>query len=132
MNKLDKEAAEEARAMLRKWIKPGGTVYAQIVHVSNSGLLRVVRLYLILPDSYKEEPYIQNISRLAWRAGVSSWNEKHEGLSFTGGNYSATFEAVYNLGGMLWPKGNGKYISGRNGDKTPETDGGYMLRERPL
>jgi hypothetical protein len=29
---------------------------------------------------------------------------------------------------MLYPKGDGKTITGRNGDIKPETDGGYLLK----
>jgi hypothetical protein len=38
------------------------------------------------------------------------------------------FATVYAAGRRLYPKGDGKTITNRNGDKNPETDGGYLLK----
>jgi hypothetical protein len=40
------------------------------------------------------------------------------------------FAAVYNLGRTLWPNGTDKPHGTRNG--TPDTDGGYALKNRSL
>lgn len=119
---------EEFAAKLRAIIKPGDAVYT-VQERRGRGTTRYVSLLLprIADDG---KPYIQNITYWAGKAMGSPLNDGQ--LSFGGWGYSATFQAVYNLGRALWPDGDGKYTRHRNGDAGPETDGGYMLSQSGL
>jgi hypothetical protein len=57
---------------------------------------------------------------------------KREGLRVSGCGMDMGFDIVYNLGRFLFPKGDGKTVTGRNGDTKPETDGGYLLKQEWL
>ena len=45
--KYGKKEVEEQRANLRKWLKPGDTVYTIVDHVSRSGMSRTIRVVLM-------------------------------------------------------------------------------------
>ena len=119
---------QEFCAKLREFIKPGDTLYTTQRTKRTYGT-RYVRLSVarIADDG---RPYIQDITYWAARAIVS--RQEDYGMPFGGCGYSATFQAVYDLGRSLWPNGNGAYVSRRNGDTCPETDGGYMLQQGHL
>lgn len=125
MNQKQKEQ-EEARAELRKILNPGDTVYTVLRHRSASGMSRVIDFFVFR----KNEPL-----RLTWSIGKAadySYNRKYEGLAVGGCGMDMGFSVVYNLGRALWPNGDGKYKTGRNGMTGPETDGGYLLNQRWL
>lgn len=128
MNQKEIEKAE-AIANLRKWIKPGSTVYTILRHRSASGMSRVISVVLVQPDGRMIHP-----NHAASRAlGYPLVNKNgSDGLRVSGCGMDMGFEVVYRLGCALWPKGDGKTITGRNGSKKPETDGGYLLRQEWL
>jgi len=51
----------------------------------------------------------------------------NKGLFIKGYGMDYGFWIAYNLGRVLYPNGDGKTITGRNGSKEPETDGGYLI-----
>lgn len=119
----------EARAELLKILQPGSTVYSNVIHVSKSGMLRVLDLYVALIDD-NGHPYIRRISWLAHHAAELCWNSRHEGVSMSGCGYNVCFEAVYRLGLALWPDGTPEPHGTRNGE--PDSNGGYALKEVSL
>jgi hypothetical protein len=109
------EAAKELKALLEK---AGRKVYCKVTHVSRSGMYRLIDFYIITSEPIR----INRRMAVALGRGIKKGSLECHGCGMDMG-----FEAVYALGQTLWPHGDGKTITGRNGDKQPETDGGYLL-----
>jgi hypothetical protein len=116
----------EAIARLRKdyGIKPGTVIYTSVRHVSRSGMSRVISLYVV----HKGE--ILSISSLVAKACGYSMDRNYFGIKSNGCGMDMCFEAVYNLGSALWPKGTPRPHRTRNGQ--PDSSGGYALRKNDL
>lgn len=126
----------EMRALLEK---SGRIVHASVESVSSSGMSRQINLYAIVPLTKKEQEAAERrgtapkvaihwISRRAAAIIGESFNDKNRTMVVSGCGMDMLFATVYSLGRVLYPNGDGKTIVGRNGDKKPETDGGYLLR----
>ncbi len=128
--KYTKEEKQEAIKNLKKLIKPGDTVYTTLIHVSKSGMYRVIGLYVI-----KDNQPI-------WISGhaaklLEGYDKKHEGCKASGCGMDMGFHLVHNLSYALFPDGFDCV-----GDKCPSNDhanrvdtshhssGGYALHQR--
>jgi hypothetical protein len=109
----------EARAELRRILKPGGIVYTILRHVSRSGMHR--RISLQTADH-------QQLDWLIDRAGWGRTSKRGEGLVADGCGMDMGFHLVYNLGACIWPEGTPEPHGTRNGE--PDTAGGYALKHR--
>lgn len=106
-----------------KLIKPGTTVYCNIVSVSSSGMTRRISFYVITNGR------LVNIDHRF--AVITGWNQSDKGgIVVSGCGMDMCFHAVYTLGRYLWPKGTKKPHGARNG--APDTDGGYALKHSTL
>lgn len=117
---------QESMKALYEILKPGDKVYTILRHVSASGMTRRISVKAIKGGTLCDiTHHVANVAgfRMAF---------PKEGLRVSGCGMDMGFEVVYRLGAVLWPKGDGKTITGRNGDKKPETDGGYILRQEWL
>lgn len=94
MNAKEKREAE-VKAELLKFLKPGDTVYTQLVHVSRSGMYRVIRLFII--DDNK--PF--DISGMASDL-LEGWDDRHYGCKASGCGMDMGFHLVYNLAYRLF------------------------------
>ena len=120
---------EESLAMLRKWLKPGDTVYTILETRAASGLSRRIRVLI---------PYVRedgSVDFIHPNHAVSKVlklrrDDKHEGVTIQGCGMDMGFEIVYRLGKALWPEGTPKPHGSRNG--SPDSDGGYALKHRWL
>lgn len=123
-------AREEACAKLRKWIKPGSTIYTVLRHRSASGMTRSIDLLQIIPrDEYSKRPSLRQLSSLAAQAmGDRPIDCKHGGIKVGGCGMDMGFSLVYELGRALWPNGTRKPHGTRNG--SPDTDGGYAIKHQ--
>ena len=128
--KKEPTVIEASLARLKKMLKPGATVYATVTHVSRSGMMRHIKLFV----AYKGE-----IINISWdAANVLEWNmvKGEHALKVGGCGMDMCFHTVYSLGRKLFPDGfipakaGKKY--GRNGSKatTVDKDGGYALNYR--
>jgi hypothetical protein len=119
MSKVSTVERDEAIRTLKQDIKlkPGETVWTVLRHVSASGMSRTIDLFVIR----KGKP--RRISHLVARAVGYGFDRDRMGIKSQGGGMDMGFEAVYNLGYALWPKGtkNGAYSNAA-------TDGGYALK----
>lgn len=107
-NKEDRKLAEdELRTMIDK---SGRKIYQSIGHVSKSGMYRTIKNMI----SYEGE-----LVNIDWRIArvLDGVDDKPDGLGVGGCGMDMGFSIVYNLGSVLWPKGDGVTITGRNGDK---------------
>ena len=112
------ELLKETKNILNKGNRK---VYCILRHVSSSGMSRRISFYTII----KNEPIWLDY-KIEKILGYKRSNKV--GLKVSGCGMDMGFSVVYDLGDALWPKGDGKTITGRNGSKTPETDGGYLLK----
>lgn len=134
MTKKEKEARRlEAIAYLRSFIKAGDDIMPVLTHVSSNGMSRRFKVFAFDERQKGNVKGLRNISRFVSEAMGYKWNG--EGSIVVGGcGMDMAFSVVYGLGSTLF--GHGKdsdapkqnYITGRNGDTEPETDGGYLLR----
>lgn len=120
MTKSSTTEREEAIRALKQDIKlkPGETVWTVLRHTSASGMSRVIDLFVI------RDKKPRRISHLVARAVGYGFDRDRMGIKSQGGGMDMGFEAVYNLGYALWPKGVKNGYAGR-----PEKDGGYALKQ---
>ena len=125
------EEKEEQKEILKKLLdKAGRKVYGIVKNVSRSGMNRDIDFYCF---TYEKGEITKHW--LSYRiAGLLDYNfnDERETLKVNGCGMDMIFSVVYNLGSFLYPNGDGKTITGRNGDKEPETDGGYLLTSERL
>jgi hypothetical protein len=101
MAKYSKAEIAEAKANLRKWLKPGDTVHTILDHVSRSGMCRHIRLVVIKCDGEKSEPVTLHPNHAAARVlGYSQ--AKRDGLVVGGCGMDMGFHIVHSLGYALW------------------------------
>ena len=117
----------EAKASLLEVLKPGDTVYTVLRHVSKSGMLRVIALYVIRKGELRWITY--------WAAQFMDdrFDRDREGIRVTGCGMDMGFSLVYNLGSMLWPDGVKARKTRRYAGYYPEgakVPGGYALNQR--
>jgi len=132
MRKEEREK-QEAREYLQRILKPGDTIYTKLVHVSRSGMYRVIDLYVIRENQ---------LIRISHSVGVllEGYDRRHEGTKAHGCGMDMGFHLVYNLGYALYPNGYeciGKGCPSNdhaNGDRvyTPHhhKEGGYVFNHR--
>lgn len=130
MAKATKAEKQAAIDDLRAMIKPGDTLWTVLRHVSKSGMMRHVDVYLLaVGDDGKVRP--RWLSRLISRAlGYSMTTGARDSLKVPGCGMDVGFKVVYNLGAALWPNGTPQPHGTRNG--SPDSAGGYALRQEWL
>jgi len=99
----------------------GRHVYYIVRHVSRSGMSRSISFFVVSEGSIRSIDYHIK-EHLSYKFDRNNGGFKVEGCGMDMG-----FAVIYDLGRYLWPNGDNRTITGRNGDKTPETDGGYLL-----
>ena len=129
---------DEARKILRQYIRPGDTVYTVLRHVSSSGMFRVIS-----PVVIRRGGDIRDFSRAACNLLGERYNERHEGVPMGGCGMDMGFNLVYLMSTALYPKGftcagprrccsNDHSNGDRDYSKHLHRDGGYALRQRWL
>ncbi len=91
MNKEKAREKEEAKEKLKEILDGVDTVYTIIRHVSQSGLYRVISLYIIQDN----QPYC--IDYLAGKI-LEGIDNRHGGCKASGAGMDAGFHLVYTLG----------------------------------
>jgi len=126
--KVSKQDRDEAIKMLRMFLSPGDTVWGIVTHVSSSGMSRRIKFYTANKERPADPIFLSG--DMAKALGYPMHDDG--GLKVPGCGIDMIFHCVYSLGRTLWPKGDGATVIGRNRDKSPETDGGYLLNSRQL
>ena len=123
--------------------KAGRVIHSKTNWVSNNGMTRAISFYVCVPMTREEiksnyyngvnpKTKIVNIDWFISNILGYKFHRTQQGLSVGGCGMDMHFNVVYNLGRALFPNGDKKTITGRNGDKNPETDGGYLLHNVKL
>lgn len=128
MAKYAPQDIKEAEEILRKWLKPGDTVFTVLRHVSSSGMTRRIDLYKF---ENNEPVYLSGYAAKV----LGDRRHKDGGIVVGGCGMDMGFHLVYSLSRRLFPGGfdlpKGK--RGRNGDTSGhDNDGGYALNHRWL
>jgi len=122
---------KEAIEKLHRLIDPGDVIYTNMLHVSKSGMYRVMDVFIIK----------DNIPlRLTWSVADAiqeRYDRKHEGIGVSGCGMDMGFHVVYNLSRVLYPQGfdcigeKCRSNDHSNGDRDRSfhlhKDGGYAL-----
>ena len=128
MAKHSETAKNEARAQLRKWLKPGDTVHTILDHVSSSGMSRDIRVVIVRKDGTILHPN-HSVSVLLDLPRA----KRGDGMRIGGCGSDMGFEIVYRLGRVMFPEGFKVKGTGRNGDTSGhDNDGGYALKHKWL
>ena len=112
---------KEALTSLKKYVKPGATIYTSLNHVSTSGMQRAIALYVV----DKKSARLVSLTGLAATL-LGRKIHKNGGLIINGCGMDMGFALVYELGQAMWPKGTPKPHGTRNG--VPDRAGGYALK----
>lgn len=80
-------------------IEPGDSIHTKVLHVSRSGMMRVIGVYLV-----RDGELFDISRRVAWAIGAG-FDEKRWGVRMGGAGMDMTFSVVYSLGRALWPDG---------------------------
>ncbi|MDD5354937.1 MAG: hypothetical protein PHY56_00110 [Candidatus Omnitrophica bacterium] len=123
MEETKEQLIKRLRALMTKGNR---TIYSVVRHVSSSGMSRVIDFFTII----KNKPY--NLSYYAEKLLDYKYDRNYAGVRVSGCGMDMCFSVVYDLGRTIYPKGDGKTITHRNGDTKPETDGGYLLRSENI
>lgn len=135
MTPKEKQDRQEAIDTLKKWLCPGDTIYTKLIHVSRSGMYRVIDLYVMRDN----EPL-----RLSWSVGtiLEGYDKKQEGARARGCGMDMGFHLVNNLGYVLFPEGftctgdkcpsNDHANGDRNHEPHHHKSGGYAFNQRWL
>ncbi len=99
-------------------------IYCNVNHVSKSGMSRDISFHIVKKNDI--------IGINFYVAKITENKRTDRGIRVGGCGMDMGFHIVYQLGRYLYPGGDGKTIIGRNGDKEPETDGGYLIKHRWL
>ncbi|MDE1866583.1 MAG: hypothetical protein KGI08_02585 [Thaumarchaeota archaeon] len=89
---------DRARAVLNSWINPGDTVYTVLKHVSTSGMMRHISLYICLNGK---------IVDISWHAAqvLDYKRADNGGLKIGGGGMDMGYHLVYSLASVLFKDG---------------------------
>ena len=133
--KVSKAEKEQALGSLRRWLKPGDTVYTILRHVSRSGMMREIGVVLLDKDVDLHPNWA--VSKV-----LGTPQGKSDGLRIGGCGMDMGFHLVATLSRCLFPEGFeciGKGCPSNdhsNGDRdyTPHhhNSGDYALRQRWL
>lgn len=141
-----RRAIEECKETLRKFVKPGDTVYTSLLSVSSSGMSRhiTVHIPIIGQDEWnKGELDIFNITGMVARVLGYRVNDRDGALVIGGCGMDMGHHVVYSLGRALFRDQKFTCIGSRcpsndhtNGDRNyrphVHSDEGYSLRQRWL
>lgn len=135
MSKYSKQAIEEAKEFLLSVLKPGQKIWGDVVHVSKSGMSRVIRLKIV---------HNKEIMDISWEAAIllEGWSKNYRGCKAGGCGMDMIFHLIYNLGCVLYPDGyqcigEGCVHNSHSNSPYPKRDGktfhsdgiGYVFRQ---
>lgn len=106
MAKWTKQERADAIERLHEILRPGDTIQVVLQHVSQSGMLRVINAYLIIPRKYKRRKVdILWLGRSIAAALDWPFDEKKEGVRVDGCGMDMGFHLIYSLAQVLFGDG---------------------------
>lgn len=117
MKQSDVDTKQSLEA-LHEILEAGDKVYTLLRHVSRSGMMRHISLFVCTQDG------LQDITWHVARA-LQMKRADNGGIKISGCGMDMGFELVYQLGHAMWPNGTPKPHGNRNGQ--PDSAGGYAL-----
>lgn len=124
-----KELAEFQQDLV-KWIRrTRPTIYTTVRHVSASGMLRVIDVFVIK----KGRPL--SLNYLIETYGLYKRDKQRSGVRVSGCGMDMGFAVVYELSSSIFPKGFNRRKSEHHRNNDPsnhDKDGGYALKQEWL
>ena len=114
----------QVKEQLLARIKPGKTIFIDVVSVARSGMSRSIKCYIV------DGECIMDISGDVAEVTGNKWSDKNGGVVMSGCGMDMAFKLVYDLGRALWPDGTPSPHGTRNG--VPDSEGGYALKKENL
>lgn len=155
LSKAQQAEKEQALSKLREILRVGDTLHTILRHVSQSGMSRSISVIKVEKDGS-----MFNIDYLIARAGLFSFDDRHDGLKVGGAGMDMGFHIVYSLSRAVFPDGfkctghdgtkraprcpsndHSNYYAETRGQGNPEPnykkgkhhrDGGYAISQRWL
>ncbi|MDY6862961.1 MAG: hypothetical protein SV062_08230 [Thermodesulfobacteriota bacterium] len=126
----EKERQEIINEVREKVERGDRKIYCVLRHVSASGMSRDIDFFIFYAENGKirKDWLSYDLSQIMGY----TYNENRECLRVNGRGMDMGFVVVHHLGEILYPGGDGKTVTGRNGSKEIETDGGYLLKHEWL
>lgn len=113
---------ERSFKYLKRLVKPQKTfIFYLVTSVASNGMSRRIRFFVAKNNDLLDISHSMAVL-------LDQKCEDYRGMFTRGCGMDMGFNAVYNLGRILYPDGSKTIVTGRNGDTTPETDGGYLLK----
>jgi hypothetical protein len=133
---LKEQEKQEAIDQIKKYVKPGNTLYTVLRNVSRSGMYRHIDLYAIVDN---EMVYLSG-----YAATALDWPRGKDGaIGVSGCGMDIGFHLVYNLGWAVFGKDgyecvgqncpNNDHVNDRNAPRgvgVHHTESGYALRQQ--
>ena len=94
----------EAIEQLRKWLKPGDTVYTILRHVSRSGMQRKISVVVLTKDDAGRIIDLHPNWSVAKATGYQLDADGHDSLVVNGAGMDMGFDVVYNLSRAVFPE----------------------------
>lgn len=120
MEENKKKVLKDLKEILEKGNRK---VYCILRHVSSSGMNRRISFFSINNNKPICLDWYIEKTDLGYKP-----DRRKDGLRIGGCGMDMGFSVVYKVGNIVYPNGDGKTITGRNGDTKPETNGGYLLK----
>jgi hypothetical protein len=122
MKKLSAEHLAKQLAECRELLeKSNRQVYTILRKVSASGMSRQIDVYVIIDNKPRWiTPYVRDLC--GYKQDPNS-----RALRVGGCGMDMGYSLVHELGSVVYKNGDGVTVTGRNGGKIPESDGGYLL-----
>lgn len=127
--KAQKQERAEQIAALRDRIALGATIYTTLEHVSRSGMVRRVGVYIVEDGENRG---------ITWSVATAlGYRMKGDAIVLEGCGMDMGYHLAYQLGRVLFPDGGPLEKSQREAQERRhgqpiERDGGYLLRHRWL
>lgn len=125
MARYSKAEVSESLAKLREHLKPGMTVYADVRHVSRSGMQRTIQLSVFLGVDERGNVDRRFLGYHAARVLGWSWDNKRDGVKVSGCGMDMRFHLVYHLSHALFPQ---YACLGKNCPSPAHHSSGYGVR----
>ena len=125
INKEKQQGSIDALKSFR--VKEGTEIYSLVTKVAPSGMTRHIKFFITISQKTRE-PVIIDITYAVANATQIGTFTKDRTFRISGCGMDMCFHTVYELGRVMFPSGSKTHITGRNGDTTPEKDGGYLLK----
>jgi len=104
MSKKDNADRDLAVEELRKILTPNSQVFANVKHVSRSGMYRAISFYTPVVDPETGRVWMRRLDRYIARATGYTFDTRREAVGVSGCGMDMGFAVLYSVCGALWSR----------------------------